>query len=51
MKNIKQKILELWREVNFEGLRCTWKANCSIKEMKDAVAKERELAKDNDGKE
>ena len=51
MKNVKQKILELWRGVNFEGLRCALKANCTVKEMKAAVERERELAKNDGGKE
>ena len=41
----------LWKKVNFDGLRCGFKANCTTKEMKAAVEKERELAKNNGGKE
>ena len=51
MKKVNEKIEKLWYGINFDGLRCAFKANCGVKEIKAAVERERELAANNGGKE
>ncbi len=43
MKNLKEKIIELISTANFDGLRCTIKGDPSMREIVDALKRQKEI--------